>query len=172
MRRFHWCLVLPLSLALSACQPGNNAHQEEIERLSRLMERHFEDQQWGELCAYFQDTAIIAAPGGYRIQGREMHLAYWRRYFLPLGFRSLTRGVSAKPEELQRLDEWPSTFQPLPGHLPEGPGAETQSLYHWADWTLRFEGEDGVIRQEAFPVLLIWKRQPEHGWQIVYLFQG
>lgn len=170
-----WSHVLALSLlALPfwACRQEGGVHREEIERLSRQIGRHAEEQQWSELVTAFADTAILASPGGYRVRGRDVLQAHFKRYFLTREFVWETRGLSDTNEALSGSDDWPAAFRQLPAEFPLTPPEGSLMLYQWADWTVRFEGEDGVIRQEAFPVLLVWKRQPEHGWQVVYLFQG
>lgn len=172
MKPIHLSAIILLVSMVISCQQEGGVHREEIERLSRQMGRYAEEQQWPELVTAFSDTIVLASPGGYRVSGREVLQAHFKRYFLTREFAWETQGLSDSYQELAETAGWPPAFRQLPRDFPFSKPEGGLILYQWADWTLRFEGEDGVIRQEAYPVLLVWKRLPEHGWQVVYLFQG
>lgn len=78
-------------------------------------------------------------------------------------------------EDFQLLKEdpqWPASFLQLPDKFSSQPKPQQQALYQWADWNLRYEGEDGVVRSEKFPVLIYWENIPQEGWRILWLYLG
>jgi len=146
--------------------------EDEIARLNGKLATYFEGQQLNELTGLFSDTAVIYGLGGYSVSGKEVITAYWQRYFLPLTMEVKTRQTSAEISRLQQEADWPASFTALPDPFYSPSKADHLAVYEWAEWSLRYEGEDGVVRSEQFPVLIYWENIPNQGWRILRLFLG
>lgn len=155
-----------------SCQSDQNVRQDEIARLNGKLAAYFEAQQLSELTSLFADTAVIYGLGGYTVSGKEVITAYWQRYFLPLNMEVKTRQTSADLSRLQEEMDWPATFKSLPSLFTSPSKIDKQAIYEWAEWSLRYEGEDGVVRSEQFPVLIYWENIPNQGWRILRLYLG
>lgn len=158
-------------VVFGGCQSTDSLDTDAILRINRQMRTQFQQEQHADLAALFTDSIQLVMPGHYQAGGKPMVLAYWNRYLNPidltinhLKFYSDTTEILSDADVASRLKSVLSSHTQV--HNPQ-----TQSVYQWVDWQVEYESEDGVIRLEAHPTLLLWVDDLDTGWRINWMAQ-
>lgn len=155
----------------SACESADSMDTEAIIRINQQMSTQFQQEQHAELTSLFADSAILIVPGNYQVIGKQMIQAYWTRYLNPL---DLTINHLNFYSTAQDVAQDATISLRIKSLLPADSIASdktVQSVYQSVDWELSYESEDGVVRHEVHPTLLLWRDDEQRGWRIDWMAQ-
>lgn len=158
-------MILALVASCTSAEPSG---KEEIGRISQRMEQYFQEQQPQAVAALFEDSAMIGGLGGYHVQGRQVIDDFWARYYQPIDMQIRSRRIDAAMAEMEGSADWPDRLRAMPADF-LGNGND-KTAFQWAEWSIRYEAEDGTIRTDRHIVVIRWDNLPGKGWRIRRLF--
>lgn len=161
-------VFLLLISGVVACTTREPSGKDQIGRINQRIERFFQEQQPLSVAALFEDSARIAGLGGYEVQGRQVIDDFWARYYQPIEMQIRSRRIDAEMNDMAAAPDWPDKLSALPSDFMGMGGDDT--AFQWAEWSIRYEAEDGTIRLDQHTVLIRWENLPGKGWRIRRLF--
>lgn len=157
-------------LVFWGCQSVDSLDTDAIIRINRQMCTQFQQEQHQELTSIFSDSAMLIIPGNYQVIGKQMIQAFWNRYINPVDLTIKHLNFYSSAADVILDANIPVALKNLVIDDSISSNQTAQSVYQWVDWRLEYESEDGVIRHETHPTLLLW-RDDETGWRIDWIGQ-
>lgn len=158
-------------LVMSGCQSTTSLDTDAIIRINGQMMAQFQQEQHQELSAIFSDSVEIRIPGNYQTSGNQMIQAYWKRFVNPVDLTIKHMKFFSSAADLLADTDLPATLKHLATVDTTFSAHTNQSVYQWALWRLEYESEDGVIRHDSHPTLLLWQDEQQTGWRINWMAQ-
>jgi len=131
-------VLTALFLGLGACRtPAGGPPLHEIVEANRLLEERFASGDLLGVADFYADDALLFAPGGQRVQGREEIDAYWSNIVGPVS--------------------WELDIRTLEG---------SQDLVFERGTSRLTAQYEGGLQTSTVEFAFLWRRQPDGSWKI------
>jgi len=158
-------------LVIASCQSTSTLDTDAIIRATQHIPAHFEHEEVDALVEIFTDTAAILTSPFQQIQGAEEIRSYWSRYINPISMHIQHHGFYPDAATCRQEPRIPEPLRNLITLPTKAVDPDQPTVIQWADWKLTYEAEDGVIREEDQPCLIVWISGPA-GWRIQWMAKG